>query len=145
MVASKHDAVVRRHLEAEAARKMDETLATLTPDCVFEDRTLGRIFRGHEGAAEYYRLWWDAFENTVSPEHRQWTTDGALVSEVRFQGMHQGRFLGLEPTGRAVDLPVVIFISFGEELMAGERLYWDVGTLLRQLGITSLPSVHDLT
>jgi SnoaL-like domain len=59
--------LLRRHLEAENARRMDDTLATLTEDCVFDDRALARTFHGRAGAADYYRIWWDAFSPTVTP------------------------------------------------------------------------------
>ncbi len=48
-------------------------------------------------------------------------------------------FLGIEPTGRQVDIPTAIVVTFRDGLMAGERMYWDVTTLLRQLGVPSLP------
>ena len=34
--------LLRRHMEAENAHWMKETLATLTEDCLFEDMALGR-------------------------------------------------------------------------------------------------------
>jgi len=56
------EAVVNRHLAAENAHRMEETLAELHPDCVFEDLPLGKTYRGRAGAEAYYRLWWDAFD-----------------------------------------------------------------------------------
>jgi hypothetical protein len=46
--------LLRTHMQAENAHRMQETLATLTPDCLFEDLALGQVFRGHAGAREYY-------------------------------------------------------------------------------------------
>ena len=60
--------LLARHLEAENAHRLADTLGTLTSDCLFEDVALGRRFGGHEGAAAYYRMWWDGFETEVSPE-----------------------------------------------------------------------------
>jgi hypothetical protein len=43
-----HEAVVNRHLAAENAHRMQETLAELHPDCVFEDLPLGKdLSRAH--------------------------------------------------------------------------------------------------
>ena len=36
--------VLLRHIKAETAHLMDETLATLTPDCTFEDNALRRVW-----------------------------------------------------------------------------------------------------
>ena len=142
MVDQAHAAVIRRHVTAEHERRMEDTLATLAEDCVFEDRTLGLTLRGREGARRYYRMWWDAFSNGVHVDDHRWTEDGGVVAEVRFQGVHGGPFLGIAPTGRPVDLPIVILVSgFRDGLMAGERIYWDLATLLRQLDVSTLPDL----
>jgi steroid delta-isomerase-like uncharacterized protein len=127
--------LLRRHMEAENAHQMKETLATLTKDCLFEDMPLGQVFRGQAGAREYYQIWWDAFSTTAHPERVYFTAQEAAVAEVRFQGTHTGSFLGIEPTRHEVDIPIAIFVTFREGLIAGERMYWDVATLLRQLDV----------
>jgi steroid delta-isomerase-like uncharacterized protein len=131
---------VQRHMEAENAHRMEETLATLTSDCLFEDMALGQIFQGHTGARDYYQTWWDAFSTTAHPERLYFADQGFAVAEVRFQGTHISSFLGIEPTGHQVDIPTAIVVTFRDGLMAGERMYWDVATLLRQLGVSSLPT-----
>jgi steroid delta-isomerase-like uncharacterized protein len=127
-------ALLDRHMRAENARRMEDTLATLTPDCVFEDLAIGRTFTGHVGAAEYYRLWWDAFQPTVTPERLYWSQDGSAAAQTRWRGYHDGEFLGIQPTNREIDVPVAIFVTFGEgDLMAGERFYYDLAGVRRQL------------
>jgi steroid delta-isomerase-like uncharacterized protein len=139
MKAEAYQQLLRTHMQAENAHRMEQTLATLTPDCVFEDMALRQVFRGHAGAREYYQTWWDAFSTTAHPE-RVLTDQDFAVAEVRFQGVHTGSFLGIAPTGREVDLPTAIFVSFRDGLMAGERMYWDLTTLLRQLDVPALPT-----
>ena len=131
--------ILDAHLEAENAHNIAGTLATLTQDCLFEDVPLGQVYRGHDGAERYYRIWWDAFSTTALPETLYLTPQGVAVAEVRFRGVHTGPFLGIEPTSREVDLPTAIVVTFRDGLMAGERMYWDMGTLLRQLGVAALP------
>lgn len=133
--------LVARHLEAENAHKLEETLATLHADCLFEDMALGRRFHGRDGAAEYYRLWWSAFDVVVAGGQRYWPSEDVLIAEARYEGRHVGDFLGLAPTGRAVELKFAVFISFKEGLMASERFYYDLGSLLLQIGATALPNV----
>jgi steroid delta-isomerase-like uncharacterized protein len=125
-----------RHLRAENAREMQATLATLSPDCVFEDLPLGRTYSGRSGAADYYRLWWEAFEPTVSADRLHWTEEGAAIAETRWQGVHTGHWLGMDATGRAIDVPVAIFITFSDDdLVAAERFYYDLTTIRRQLAL----------
>ena len=136
------EAVVRRHLAAENAHDMTGTLATLHEDCVFEDVATGQVFRGRAGAEAYYRQWWEAFGVTVerSPGgSRWWAEDGTYIAEAQYRGRHVGRFLGLEPTGREIEFRFVVILGFRDGLMAGERFYYDLAHLLRQLGVEKLP------
>jgi hypothetical protein len=68
MAASDYQDLLRRHLEAKNRHDMEDTLATLTADCVFEDLALGERFEGHAGATAYYRMWWDGVDTEVTPE-----------------------------------------------------------------------------
>jgi steroid delta-isomerase-like uncharacterized protein len=131
--------LLARHLAAENEHRMEDTLATLTEDCVFDDRGLGRVWHGRDGAREYYDMWWSGFGATVHTERRHYTDAGAAVVETHFRGRHEGAFLGIAPTGREVDVELAIFIELRDGLMTGERFYWDVTSLLRQLGTTEIP------
>ncbi|MFZ0470181.1 MAG: hypothetical protein WAL92_14760 [Thiogranum sp.] len=46
-----NESLVDRHLTAENEHQMSETLATLHPECVFEDLPLGLSYQGRSGAA----------------------------------------------------------------------------------------------
>jgi SnoaL-like polyketide cyclase len=72
-------------------------------------------------------------EEGVSREDLHWTTTGAAIAETRFRGRHIGEFLGVPETGRDIDVPIAIFVSFRDGLTGGERFYWDRATLLGQL------------
>jgi len=136
---SERQAIARRHLEMENAYRLQETLETLTPDCVFEDMALGERVQGHPAAAAYYQRWWNGFPDlTWVPQRRAFTEDG-VVSELVVRGTHRGDYLGIAPTGKTIEVPVAIFVSFAAGRMASERLYYDLATLLRQLGVTALP------
>lgn len=133
-------AIVRRHLEAENGFRLPEALDTLTPDCVFEDVPLGERVVGRDAAAAYYQRWWRAFPDlNWVPQRRAFTEDG-VVSELVVRGTHRGDFFGVPATGRRIELPVTIFVSFADGRMSGERLYYDLLTLLRQLGASEIPA-----
>jgi carboxymethylenebutenolidase len=42
---------------------------------------------------------------------------------------------GLKPTGRMVEVALVVIVNFRDSLMKSERLYWDQAGVLRQLGL----------
>ena len=129
------EAVVNRHLAAENAHQMEGTLAALHPDCLFEDLPLGKTYRGRAEAENYYRFWWGAFDLEVKGEHRHWSEDGAfMIAQTWYEGAHRGQFLDYAPTGRPIRFPLAVVIPFRDGLMAGERFYYDLATLLRQIG-----------
>jgi predicted ester cyclase len=61
------------------------------------------------------------------------------VAELIARGTHRGDFFGVAATGRSIALPVAIVVTFADGRMSGERLYYDMLTLLRQLGVTAIP------
>ncbi|CAM5197999.1 hypothetical protein CDEF62S_03147 [Castellaniella defragrans] len=128
-----------KHLAAENVQDMDGTLATLGEDCLFEDQALGIQYHGRDGARRYYSLWWNAFGITTHSDQRHFTSDGSVFSEARYEGVHQGEFLGIAPTHRAISIKLAVLITFKNGLMAGERSYWDLASLLKQLGVDRIP------
>ena len=89
-------ALVGRHLVAENAQDLAGTLATLHPDCRFEDLATAQTWHGRDGAAAHYRRWWTTFDVAVKrgPGQRSgWTEDGAYMAEATWHGRHVGRFL----------------------------------------------------
>ncbi len=136
--------LLHRHLAAENAHDLPGTLATLHPDCLFEDVATGQTWHGHAGAAAHYLHWWNAFGVTVSREAQDrsfWCEDGSCVSQATFSGRHVGDFFGLAPTGQDISFRFAVFIGFRDGLMLSERFYYDLAGLTRQLGATGLPAL----
>jgi hypothetical protein len=63
-----------------------------------------------------------------------------VILEVRISGTHTGPWRGLPATGRRLDFPLCGLFTFDAEgRLAGERIYYDRATILRQLGIFTEP------
>jgi hypothetical protein len=137
--------LVRRHLMAENGQDPPGTLA-LHPDCHFEDLA-GQVWHGHEGAAAHCRQWWTTFDVTVKRGEGQrggWLEDGGYMAEATWHGRHIGRFLGIEPTGRAIVQPFVGTLTVKDGLMLSERFQYDLASLLRQIGAEPIPALSGL-
>ena len=141
---SERQAIARRHLEMENAYRLQETLDTLTPDCVFEDMALGERVQGHPAAAAYYQRWWKGFPDlTWVPQRRAFTEDG-VVSELIVRGTHRGDYLGIAPTGNidperrypSMFEPIhgSAFDIMGKGLANPVGTFWSVVMLLEHLG-----------
>jgi hypothetical protein len=67
---------------------------------------------------------------------RQHVTDDSILVEVMIRGTHLGGWRGLPATGRRVEFPLCGVYTFdAQDRLAGERIYYDRGTVLGQLGI----------
>jgi steroid delta-isomerase-like uncharacterized protein len=131
----RHAAILAAHIKAETGFDMEATLATLSPDCVFEDMPSGERYAGREAVRRYYANWWGAFGNVPEGSRRYVASPDMFIVETRFVGQHRGSWEGIAPTGRRIDLPIAIFVSFRDGLMSGERFYYDRATLRAQLGV----------
>ena len=47
---------------------------------------------------------------------------------------HRGKWMGVEATGRKIELPLTIVFPMKDGQILGERLYYDMRTLMRCLG-----------
>lgn len=134
MVSKEHLQMVATHLAAENEHRMEDTLATLHTACVFEDVPMQRIYNGREGAREYYAAWWHAFDLKVGGGTRHFTDEGLMIAETRYVGRQVGDFFGIPARQRPIELQLAVVIGFRDGLMNGERFYYDLLSLLRQIG-----------
>ena len=74
----------------------------------------------------------------IEIQHRH-IADDAVVLEVMIRGTHLGAWR-LPATGRRVDLPLCGVYTFDSgDRLSGEKIYYDRGTVLRQLGVFHEP------
>jgi steroid delta-isomerase-like uncharacterized protein len=140
----------------EALRKRREEICVghLTTENAHDfDRAIGYFARPrydllatgevYDGAAELGRLMHEnvtAFPDFHYEVLHMHHADEAIVVEGRFRGTHRGTWRGLPSTGRTVDFPMLIVFPFEGESMMGERIYFDLNTALRQLGVARDPN-----
>ncbi len=66
--------------------------------------------------------------------------EAAIVVEVIIGGHHLGPWRGLPASGRAVSFPLCGIYTFdAANRLAGEKIYYDRATVLRQLGVFHEP------
>ena len=132
-----NQSILAVHMQAEAAHDLDGTLATIHPDALFEDQPMGLILNGRQAVGRHYRLWWDAFGVQTDGGSLHWVDDNLVIGESFFVGTHVGEFLGVAPTGRKIRFPFAVVVTFRDQLLSGERFYYDVNGIMSQLGQTA--------
>jgi carboxymethylenebutenolidase len=65
--------------------------------------------------------------------------ENQLVDEIIFSFTHTTEMpwmlLGVAPTGRRVEIPLVVIVRFRDGKLAHEHIYWDQASVLRQIGL----------
>jgi steroid delta-isomerase-like uncharacterized protein len=125
-------AVVREHMASENELRFDDTLATFAHPR-YELIGTGQVYDGEEAVSAYY-----ASSRTVFPDQRNEIravhhAETAVVVEFDLLGTHTGSLAGEEPTGRSFRCPMVALFVFEGERIVCERVYFDAGTIYRQL------------
>ncbi len=123
-----------RHAVAENARQLEDLVATLTEDAVYEVVPWGRMYRGKDAVRGFYRELWNALPDVKLTLLRHVIDEHCLVEESIVYGTHQGEWVGLPPSGNRVEFGLVIFFPVSDGLFTGEKLYFDGASVLRQIG-----------
>jgi len=127
-------ALVRTHMQSENELDFDTTLATFDHPR-YELVATGQVFDGPDEVAGYYRTSRAAFPDQRNDDVVLTYAEDAVVAEFDLLGTHLGELAGLPPTGRTFRCRMCALFLFapGGERIIGERVYFDQGTILRQL------------
>jgi predicted ester cyclase len=114
------------HSIAEDARNIPGLLATLTPNCVYEVVQSGVKWEGHDGAARFYTELLSAFPDIHFDLQHIVIGPQGVWEEAHVTGTHQGKWLNMEATNKAVAFDVTILFPWDseKELFSGERVHF---------------------
>ena len=134
----KREAIVREHMESENHHDFDTTIGTFSHPR-YEIVATGDVYDGEEEVREYFaetrRAFPDQRNELIALHHG----DDAIVAEVWVRGTHDGPLRGLPATGREFECQgTAVFVFEGDNLVC-ERAYFDMATIMRQLGVASDP------
>ena len=135
----RREAVVREHMESENRHQFDVTMATFDHPR-YELIATGEVHDGAEEVAAYFEDTRTAFPDQRNELIALHHSDDAVVVEAMLYGTHLGPLRGLPPTGRSFEMRFCALFLFEEDRLVGERVYFDAGTILRQLGVAHDPT-----
>lgn len=138
--ASERLAAVMAHVEVENAHDLDAVMATFGQKGFYDDAPWGERHEGLAAVRDYYGALFRAAPDLHIHVVNALDAGDAVVLEVRLTGTQTGWWRGLPATGRRFDLPLCAVFTFDEaNALAGERIYYDRATVLRQLGVFAEP------
>jgi carboxymethylenebutenolidase len=130
------------HLRAEfKANSPDEAIATMTANPRVNQIP---VMIGGNGREELYEFYARYFLPQIPPDTEmipvsRTTGQGRVVEEMVFRFTHtipmDWMLPGILPTGKRVEVGMVVVVQFDGDKMAHEHLYWDQASVLAQLGL----------
>jgi steroid delta-isomerase-like uncharacterized protein len=134
-------AVVEEHVRSENLHDLEGVMATFGAGARYDDEPWADHREGHDGVRSYYTELMRALPDLEIEIMRRHVASDCIVLEVEIRGTHRGAWRELPATGRRVDFPLCAVYTFdADDRLAGERIYYDRATVLRQLGVFHEPS-----
>ena len=132
--------LVEEHVRLENQHDLEGIMRTFGGAARYDDEPYDGHYIGRDGVLAYYEDLLRAMPDlAIDVQHRH-ASEGAVVLEVIISGHHLGAWRGLPPTGRPVRFPLCGIYTFDDEdRLAGEKIYYDRATVLRQLGVFHEP------
>src|SRR5215467_8365154 len=134
--------VWNEHLRAEfSAHSPDETIVTMSANPLINQVP---VMIGGDGRDEVYEFYTKYFLPQIPADAEMVPVSrtigqGRLVNEMIFRFTHtismDWMLPGIPPTGKRVEIAMVVVVQFDGDKMAHEHLYWDQASVLVQLGL----------
>jgi steroid delta-isomerase-like uncharacterized protein len=119
---------------------LEGVLRTFGETARYDDEPWREHYTGREGIRIFYQQLMKALPDLEITVQRRHLAEEAILLEVLICGTHLGGWRGLPATGRRVEFPLCGVYTFdNDNRLAGERIYYDRGSVLRQLGVFHEP------
>lgn len=129
-------ATVERHIRLENEHDLEGVLSTFGDTARYDDEPWDEHYQGRHGVRQFYKQLMAALPDLEIEVRQQHVASEAILVEVMIRGTHLGGWKGLPATGRRIEVPLCGIYTFdADDRLAGERIYYDRGTVLRQLGV----------
>jgi len=133
-------ALVEEHVRCENAHDLDGVIRTFGESARYDDEPWNQHWEGRDQVREFYQQLMRALPDLSIEIVNRHVADQTIVLEVVIRGTHQGAWRGLPATGRPVEIPLCGVYTFDpNDRLAGEKIYYDRATVLRQLGVFHEP------
>lgn len=129
-----HTATARRIYELISAHDLDGFIGVMADDFV-EHEELPGFPQTPEGVRAFFEAQLAGFPDmAMTPEDIIDGGDKVVIRAV-FTGTHRGEFLGMPPSGRRVEVPLIDIMAFGDDGLVHEHWgLFDAMSMMQQLG-----------
>lgn len=138
------DAVIeaaKAPIVAYSEKNWDKARASVTPTYHYDEVATHRAIDGIDQVLEVWKGWAKAFPDSKATFHDAFASGDVVVVELTWKGTHTGPLATpdgeVAPTGKSINLRAIQVQELKNGKVASTRQYFDMATLLAQLGLTS--------
>jgi steroid delta-isomerase-like uncharacterized protein len=120
-------------------KNWDRVRASITPDFVYDEVASGRKPEGADAVIPVWQGWAQAFPDSKATFNSALVSGNSVVLELTWKGTHQGPLQtpkgAIAATGKSIDIRACMIVEIAGERARLQRHYFDMATLLEQLGV----------
>jgi steroid delta-isomerase-like uncharacterized protein len=132
--------VAKASVIAYNEKNWEKVHASVTPDCLYDEVATNRKTTGVKDTIALWQGWARAFPDSKATFENQFVAETTVVLELTWRGTHTGPLPTphgeIAPTGKTIEFRACQVIEVSGERAKTIRQYFDMTTLLRQLGVS---------
>ncbi|HYK90415.1 MAG TPA: ester cyclase [Acidobacteriota bacterium] len=127
---------VEEHVRQENLHDLQGVMRTLGDSPHYDVEPLGDHYVGTEAVQGYYADLLRILPDLRIDIKKRHVAADSVVLELVVSGTHSSTWQGIAPTGRRLELPLCAIFTFDAgDKIAGEKIYYDVYSVLIQMGV----------
>jgi steroid delta-isomerase-like uncharacterized protein len=119
----------------------DALRANLSSEFIYDEVATGRKPQGADQVIPLWQAWAEAFPDAKATFDNALVVDNTVILEITWRGTHQGQLQTpggpIDATENRIDVRACFVVEMSGDQVREERHYFDMGTILQQLGITA--------
>jgi steroid delta-isomerase-like uncharacterized protein len=141
--------VVRDHLDAFASKDWTRYRQTLRPNAIYQELATNRKVEGADAYLKALETWTTAFPDLKPTIRHLYAEEDLAIAEIRWEGTHKGLLKGafgeVPATGKRGVVDAVQVFRFDGDKIAEARHYFDLMTVLDQVGVPTTNLIPEPT
>ena len=130
--------LAKEQVLAYNAKDWDRARAALAPEVVYEEVGTHRKIKGVDDVLTAWKGWATAIPDSRASFQSEMVSGNTAVLEITWTGIHSGPLQTpngeIPATGKKIELRAIQVVDVADDRVKSVRQYFDMGTLLQQIG-----------
>jgi steroid delta-isomerase-like uncharacterized protein len=136
-VSRRNSEAVRQLVECWNRHDSVAAVGLLAEEVEYWDVTQPAAFHGRAEVQAFFQSFFDAFPNLRFEIRSLFGAGDHVACEWRMQGTQEKELAGINAVGKSIDIEGASICTFVKDSIARQVDYWDGGTMMRQLGLST--------